>query len=357
MTSLWNYFFRSNDKNAHAHGLANEQVAGSIDAYNNYFTDGKEAEKCGSRKDEAQSLVNLYYNLVTDFYEYGWGQSFHFAARFKGETMNESIVRHEYYLASKLQLKPGQKIIDCGCGIGGPLRNIARFSGANITGVTINDYQVQRARKLNEQQQLQRLATVVRGDFMNLTATFEPNSFDHAYEIEATCHAPDRVACFEQILKVVKPGGYFGGYEWGMTDKYDPDNEQHVAIKYGIEKGNGIPDLIPNREIIAALRTAGWEVLEVSDIAEDWKQRGFQVGWYETLRAGYTSLDAIRHTKFGRFLTHQMCQVFEFLGVAPKGTVSTHSMLTKTADALAEGGHLGIFTPMLFFLARKPAKL
>ena len=28
--------------------------------------------------------------------------------------------------------------------VGGPARNIARFSGAGITGITLNDYQVQR---------------------------------------------------------------------------------------------------------------------------------------------------------------------------------------------------------------------
>ena len=36
----------------------------------------------------------------------------------------------------------GQKVLDVGCGVGGPARNIARFSGADITGITINDYQV-----------------------------------------------------------------------------------------------------------------------------------------------------------------------------------------------------------------------
>lgn len=50
--------------------------------------------------------------------------------------------RHEYYLAGRLGVKPGDKVLDCGCGIGGPYRNIANFSGANITGITINEYQV-----------------------------------------------------------------------------------------------------------------------------------------------------------------------------------------------------------------------
>ena len=50
--------------------------------------------------------------------------------------------RHEYYLAGRLGLKKGSKVLDWGCGIGGPYRNIARFTGADITGITINEYQV-----------------------------------------------------------------------------------------------------------------------------------------------------------------------------------------------------------------------
>lgn len=41
-------------------------------------------------------------DLATLFYEWGWGQSFHFAHRYAGETFIQSIRRHEYYLASRL---------------------------------------------------------------------------------------------------------------------------------------------------------------------------------------------------------------------------------------------------------------
>jgi sterol 24-C-methyltransferase len=64
----------------------------------------------------------------------GWGTSFHFAHRWRGESHGESIRRHEHYLALRLGLKPGDKVLDVGCGIGGPLREIALFSGAHITG-------------------------------------------------------------------------------------------------------------------------------------------------------------------------------------------------------------------------------
>jgi len=48
--------------------------------------------------------------VVTDFYEYGWGHSFHFASRFKDEAFQESLKRSEYFMASKLGLKPGMKV-------------------------------------------------------------------------------------------------------------------------------------------------------------------------------------------------------------------------------------------------------
>lgn len=88
------------------------------------------------------SMVNSFYTLVTDFYEYGWGDSFHFANRFIGESHKESLRRAEYFLASKLNLGEESKCLDIGCGIGGPMRAIARFSGAEITGINNCDYQV-----------------------------------------------------------------------------------------------------------------------------------------------------------------------------------------------------------------------
>ena len=79
-------------------------------------------------------MVNKYYDLATSFYEYGWGESFHFAHRYKWETLRESIVRHEHFLASKLNVKPGDKVLDVGCGGGILCESLARL-GADVTGI------------------------------------------------------------------------------------------------------------------------------------------------------------------------------------------------------------------------------
>lgn len=99
-------------------------------------------ESIEHRRSQYQTMITNFYDLVTDFYEYGWGQSFHFGPRWKGEGFMESIKRAEYHLCSRLGMKPGMKVLDVGCGVGGPMRNMAIFSGSNIDGISINQYQV-----------------------------------------------------------------------------------------------------------------------------------------------------------------------------------------------------------------------
>ena len=119
-------------------------------------------------------MVSSFYDLVTDFYEYGWGQSFHFAPRFKGEQFMESIYRAEYFLALKLGLGRASKVLDVGCGVGGPMRNIAKFTGADVTGVTINEYQVAVGNRYCAEQGVEKQCRSVQGDFQKLTEKVRP---------------------------------------------------------------------------------------------------------------------------------------------------------------------------------------
>lgn len=77
-----------------------------------------------------------------------------------------------------MQLKPGMRVLDVGCGVGGPAREIACFSDARIVGVNNNDFQIGRARKYTAKQGLQDQVTFVKGDFMKLAEQFGEESFD-----------------------------------------------------------------------------------------------------------------------------------------------------------------------------------
>ena len=145
------------------------------------------------------------------------------------ETLQGSILRHECRLADRLRLKRNQKVLDVGCGIGGPLRNIAKLTGAHVTGINNNGYQIQRGNEENKLQGLDKTCALVREDFCKMS--FADKSFDAVYAIEATCHAPKREDVFGQIYRVLKPGGLFAVYEWCLTDNYDENNKKHREIK------------------------------------------------------------------------------------------------------------------------------
>lgn len=68
-----------------------------------------------------------YYNLATDLYEYAWGESFHFCRFAYGEAFSRAIARHEHYLASSIGIKSEMKILDVGCGVGGPAPEVAKL--------------------------------------------------------------------------------------------------------------------------------------------------------------------------------------------------------------------------------------
>ncbi|XP_050211056.1 cycloartenol-C-24-methyltransferase [Mercurialis annua] len=322
-----------------------DDVLSAVDKYEKYhvYYGGAEEE----RKANYTDMVNKYYDLVTSFYEFGWGESFHFAHRFKGESLRESIKRHEHFLALQLGLKPGQKVLDVGCGIGGPLREISRFSSTSVTGLNNNEYQIARGKELNRVAGVDKTCDFVKADFMKMP--FPANSFDAVYAIEATCHAPDAYGVYSEIYRVLKPGQSFVAYEWCMTDNFDPNNQEHQKIKAEIEIGDGLPDIRVTGQCIEALKKAGFNVIWSSDLAVS-----SPVPWYLPLNASHFSLTGFRLTPIGKFFTRNMVKVLEFTGLAPKGSERVQNFLEKAADGLVEGGRKEIFTPMFFFLAQKP---
>ena len=74
---------------------------------------------------------------------------------------------------------------------------------------------------------------------MNVPA--KDNEFDAAYEIEATCHAPDLHKVYAEIFRVLKPGGVFASYEWALTDNYDDKNEVGTRVR---SRALGLPSCL-----------------------------------------------------------------------------------------------------------------
>jgi sterol 24-C-methyltransferase len=321
-----------------------DEVDRKLDGYAEYY---RRVEP-DSRKSGYADMTNAFYDLVTEFYEHGWGQSFHFPTLRRGDPLSAGIKAYEHYLALKLGLRPGMRVLDVGCGVGGPMREIAHFSGAHVTGFNNNPYQIERSRKHTAQARLEHLCDHVQGDFMHMPIA--DGTFDAVYAIEATCHAPDKVGCYAEILRVLRPGGMFAGYEWCVTDRFEPDDPIHKKLRFSIEQGNSLPELAYTWEVDEALQKAGFTLLESSDRARACDP---ETPWYGPLAPSWT-LQGLRQTPLGTLAVHAAVTALERLGVAPAGSAKVSSFLRQAADDLVRAGRRGIFTPSWFFVARKP---
>jgi len=328
------------------------QVSGEgshdIDKYNNLHNDNQTSVE--GRNAAYVDLVNSYYNLATDFYEWGWGQSFHFAEKLAGENFLQSIARHEYYLPMRLGVEPSDHVLDCGCGSGGPLRNIGQFTGARVTGVTLNQYQVDRGNILCAQAGLDDKCRLVQADFHHMP--FDDATFDHCYSIEACCHSPDRADVYGEIFRVLKPGGKFISYEWCLTDSHNPADGEHLLAKKRIEEGDGLPDICYTKDCDKALKKVGFELIESRDAATAPNPGG--EAWYKILTPSYFSLFRIQFTPIGTFLMNRVLNAMEMVGIAPKGSGKVREMLRQGQLGLVTGGQCGTFTPMYLVIAQKP---
>lgn len=335
-------------KSKDAASVANE-------GYFKHWDGGVTKEDETKRLSDYSQLTHHYYNLVTDFYEYGWGSSFHFSRYYKGEAFRQATARHEHYLAYKMNINENMKVLDVGCGVGGPGREITRFTDCEIVGLNNNDYQIERANYYAKKYKLDDKLSYVKGDFMQMD--FEPETFDAVYAIEATVHAPVLEGVYSEIYKVLKPNGVFGVYEWVMTDKYDETNEEHRKIAYGIEVGDGIPKMYSREVAEQALKNVGFEVeyqKDLADVDDD-------IPWYYPLAGDLKYCQSLgdlytvfRTSRLGRLITTEAVGLMEKVGIAPKGSKQVTHALEDAAINLVEGGRQKLFTPMMLYIARKP---
>ena len=322
--------------------LAPDEVKSVLDQFT-----GLDDASPEQRKECYQSLVRHYYDLASNLYEFGWGRHLHFAPRRRGESFQASLLRHEHYLADRLSLKPGMQVLDVGCGIGGPMGTLARYSGASFVGINIHAYQIERAKV--HTRDVQSLCRFIHGDYMQIPE--DDDHYDAAFAIESMPHAPDKTAAFREIFRVLRPGACFTGYDWCLTEDFDPRNAEHLRIKKGIETGTGLPALALTSEVCDALRKAGFELLESRDLAPESHP---ETPWYRALQGRDLSLTSIPRTPVGRALTNLALRVGERLRLVPEGTTAVSTLLNEGADALVDGGKSGVFTAVFFFLARKP---
>jgi tocopherol O-methyltransferase len=152
-------------------------------------------------------------------------------------SLSEALARENEILAGYAAIKPHEKVLDAGCGIGGSSLFLAKHYGCEVTGITLSAHQVDVA-KINAQKQ--GLETRVHFEVMDFCETHFPDaSFDVIWGIESICHAQNKENFAQEAYRLLKKGGRLiiadGFATPVMNSKRDQESMHHWLNGWGVD--------------------------------------------------------------------------------------------------------------------------
>ncbi|KAK1765177.1 S-adenosyl-L-methionine-dependent methyltransferase [Phialemonium atrogriseum] len=165
---------------------------------------------------------------------------------------------NEEAIAKEIGLRPGDRVLDLGCGRGRVAAHMSSFTGARVTGLNIDPNQIAQARAFNEEQGLQN--EFVEHDQNDLPLPFADQSFDAFYEIQALSLCKDPRALFKEIFRVLKPGSKFLLMDWVSLPAYNPENPEHAGLMRRVKPLIGAVGTPTPASFELALKEAGFIV-------------------------------------------------------------------------------------------------
>ena len=115
------------------------------------------------------------------------------------------------FVSAALSLTPSGKILDIGCGIGGPARFIATDKGCHVIGIDLTESFVETGNHLSRLVGLEDQVMLNTGNALALP--FGENEFDAAYMIHVGMNIADKDKLITEAARVIKPGGRFVIYD------------------------------------------------------------------------------------------------------------------------------------------------
>ena len=154
-----------------------------------------------SRKPELNSdEVAAFYNTNTDKFLAVYGD---IIQAFRTNNVDDYLD----YTIQNAELKDGQKILDAGCGVGGPASYFASKLNIDVEGITISEVQYEKANAAKLTKHLLGKTHFTLGDYHLIDKIYSTEIFDRVIFLESFGHSNNKGLLIEKAYKVLKPGG------------------------------------------------------------------------------------------------------------------------------------------------------
>jgi cyclopropane-fatty-acyl-phospholipid synthase len=245
------------------------------------------------------AAIQFHYDVGNSFYKLWLDPAMVYSCAYFRSADDALDVAQEAKLdliCRKLRLKPGERLLDIGCGWGALIMHAAKHYGVDATGITLSENQAVLARERIEEAGLGDRCRVAIRDYRTLTETdgFDKISSIGMVEHVGLSHLP---VYFESAYRALKPGGLFMNHGIISFGEARPRSVgERIFRKFWradafIDK-YVFPDgkLTATHSVISAAEGAGFEVRDVESLREHYAM---------TLRHWVRSLEEKRDEAIG----------------------------------------------------------
>lgn len=215
--------------------------------------------------EKSKKDISRHYDVGNDFYRLFLGeQMVYSSAYFKrpGADINEAQQDKLTYICRKLRLKPGEKLLDIGCGWGGLVIWAAKHFGVEAYGITLSKNQYDYALEWIKQEGVDHLCRVELRDYREIAGE---KIFDKIASIGMFEHVGVRnmPGYFKAVNRLMKEKGLFlnHGITQEKTDRGKSSGEKFIDT-YVFPGG----ELTNISYILQVMEDTGFEILDVESL-------------------------------------------------------------------------------------------